>query len=180
MGQDPAEVREEIEQTRARMGEHVDAIAYKADVPSRAKDKVVDVKDRIAAKVTGVLPDADDVKGQAHKAKGQARKVKGLAQDNPLGLAIGSIAVGFLAGLAIPATRIENERIGPMADKVKDRARDLGSEALEHGKEVASDVADAAKDAAKESGSTHADELKDEAGEQAKAARDDVSSETHA
>lgn len=176
MGQDPAQVREEIEQTRARMGEHVDAIAYKADVPSRAKDKVVDVKDRIAAKVTGVMPDSDDVKDQAQKAKGQARRVKGLAQDNPLGLAIGSIAVGFLAGLAIPATRIENERIGPVADKVKDRARDLGSEALEHGKEVASDVADAAKDAAKESGSTHADELKEEASEQAKAARSDVSS----
>jgi len=176
MGQDPDQVREEIEATRARMGEHVDAIAYKADVPSRAKDKVVDVKDRITAKVTGVLPDSDDVKGQAQKAKGQARKVKGLAQDNPLGLAIGSIAVGFLAGLAIPATRIENERIGPMADKVKDRARDLGSEALEHGKEVASDVADAAKDAAKESGSAHADELKDVAGEQAQAARSDVRS----
>ena len=176
MGQDPAQVREEIEETRARMGEHVDAIAYKADVPSRAKDKVVDVKDRIAAKVTGVMPDSDDVENQAHKAKGQARKVKGLAQDNPLGLAIGSIAVGFLAGLAIPATRIENERIGPMADRVKDRARDLGTEALEHGKEVASDVADAAKDAAKDSGSTHADELKNEAGAQAKAARSDVSS----
>ena len=151
------------------MGEHVDAIAYKADVPSRAKDKVVDVKDRIAAKVTGTVPDSGDVKNQA-------RKAKGLAQDNPLGLAIGAVAVGFLAGLAIPATRIENERIGPLADKVKDRARDLGSEALEHGKEVASDVADAAKDAAKESGSTHADEFKSEAGEQAKAARSDVSS----
>jgi hypothetical protein len=162
------------------MGEHVDALAYKADVPSRAKDKVVNVKDRIAAKVTGVLPDSDDVKDQAQAAKGQARKVKGLAQDNPLGLAIGSIAVGFLAGLAIPATRIENERIGPMADKVKDRARDLGSEALEHGKEVASDVADAAKDAARESGSAHADEFKDEAGEQVQAARNDVSSTTTA
>jgi hypothetical protein len=176
MGQDPAQVREEIEQTRARMGEHVDAIAYKADVPSRAKDKVVDVKDRITAKVTGVLPDSGDVKDQAQKAKGQARRVKGLAQDNPLGLAIGAIAVGFLAGLAIPATRIENERIGPVADKVKDRARDLGSEALEHGKEVASDVAEAAKDAAKESGSSHAEELKGEVSEQAQAARSDVTS----
>jgi Protein of unknown function (DUF3618) len=173
MGQDPAQVREEIERTRARMGEHVDALAYKADVPSRAKDKVVDVKDRIAAKVTGTMPDSGDVKDQA-------RKAKGLAQDNPLGLAIGAVAVGFLAGLAIPATRLENERIGPVADAVKDRARDLGSDAVEHGKAVASDVAAAAKDAAQESGATHADEFKDEAGAQAKAARDDVSSQTSA
>jgi Protein of unknown function (DUF3618) len=168
MGQDPDQVREEIEATRARMGEHVDAIAYKADVPARAKDKVSDVKHRIAAKITGTTPDSDEVKGAVVKSKG-------LAQDFPLGLAIGAAAVGFLAGLVIPATRFENERIGPVADKVKDRARDLGTEALEHGKEVASDVADAAKDAAKDSGSTHADELKREAGEQAKAARSDVS-----
>jgi Protein of unknown function (DUF3618) len=33
MGQDPDEIRQEIEQTRAEMGETVEAIGYKADVP---------------------------------------------------------------------------------------------------------------------------------------------------
>jgi hypothetical protein len=31
MGQDPSEIREEIEDTRARMGETADALGYKAE-----------------------------------------------------------------------------------------------------------------------------------------------------
>lgn len=33
MGEDPAAIRQEIEQTRERMGDTVDALGYKADVP---------------------------------------------------------------------------------------------------------------------------------------------------
>jgi hypothetical protein len=40
MGQDPDEIRQQIEQTRTEMGETVEAIGYKADVPSRAKEAV--------------------------------------------------------------------------------------------------------------------------------------------
>ena len=39
------------------------------------------------------------------------------AQDNPLGLAVGAAAVGFLAGLLVPVTQVENEKIGPMAPR---------------------------------------------------------------
>ena len=42
MGQDPAAIRQEIEQTRERMGDTVDALGYKADVPSRTKDSISD------------------------------------------------------------------------------------------------------------------------------------------
>jgi hypothetical protein len=62
--------------------------------------------------------------------------VGGLAQDNSLGLAIGSVAVGFLVGLLLPATRVEDERFGGVADEVKETAKDLGQEALDRGKQV--------------------------------------------
>ena len=42
MGEDPAAIRQEIEQTRERMGDTVDALGYKADVPARAKDSITD------------------------------------------------------------------------------------------------------------------------------------------
>ncbi len=48
MGEDPAAIREEIEQTRERMGETVDALGYKADVPARAKDSISDRRTRWA------------------------------------------------------------------------------------------------------------------------------------
>ena len=37
MGEDPRAIRSEIEDTRERMGDTVDALAYKADVKSRPR-----------------------------------------------------------------------------------------------------------------------------------------------
>jgi hypothetical protein len=164
MGQDPDMIRRDIEGTRERMGDTVDALGYKTDVKARAGDKVGALKD----KVTGVTPSTDDVKGGAKQAVG-------IAQENPLGLAVGAVAVGFLAGMLIPSTKVENEKLGPMADQVKDQIKETGAEALEHGKAVASETASAAADAAKstaqEQGQAHAEELKDTAAGNTQTAR---------
>src|SRR3954468_3693495 len=148
MGEDSGQIREEIEETRARMGDTVEAIGYKADVPSRVSDKVGDVR----AKITGSTPDGGQMKDGAKQAVG-------VAQQNPIGLALGSVAVGFVAGMLIPSTSVEDEKIGPVADQLKDRARETGQEALEHGKQVAQDVAESAQETVKESGQQHAQEL---------------------
>ena len=134
MGEDPDRIREEIEQTRVEMGETVDALGYKADVKARTKDRVVGVKDRIV----GATPDGGDVKHQA-------RRAKSVAEENPLGLAVGAVAVGFLAGMLIPSTRFEDEKLGEISDEVIDRAKETGQEALERGKQVAQDAAQSAQ-----------------------------------
>jgi ElaB/YqjD/DUF883 family membrane-anchored ribosome-binding protein len=146
MGEDPDRIREEIVQTRLEMGETVDALGYKADVKSRAKDRVAGVKDR----VVGATPDTGDVKQQA-------RRAKSVAEENPLGLAVGAVAVGFLAGMLIPSTRVEDDKLGAMSDDVIERAKETGQEALERGKQVAQDAAETAK----ESGREHAEGLKE-------------------
>jgi hypothetical protein len=137
------------------MGETVDALGYKADVKSRAKDRVVGVKD----KVVGATPDTGDVKHQA-------RRAKSIAEENPLGLAVGAVAAGFLAGMLIPSTRMEDEKLGPASDDVVDRIKETGQEALERGKQVAQDAAETAK----ESGQQHAEELKSTAQDHAQEA----------
>ncbi|HEY4097631.1 MAG TPA: DUF3618 domain-containing protein [Baekduia sp.] len=170
MGEDPDMIRKDIENTRDRMGETVDALGYKTDVKARAGDKVGALKD----KVTGVGPSGGDVKDGA-------RQAVGVAQENPLGLAIGAVAVGFLAGMLIPSTKVEDEKLGPMADQVKDQLKETGQEALEHGKavvsETASSAADAAKQTAQEQGSEHAEALKGSAQDSAQAARENVASQ---
>jgi hypothetical protein len=88
-----------------------------------------------------------------------AKQAVGMAQENPLGLAVGAIAVGFLAGLAVPSTKVEDERIGPMADQVKEQMRETGQEALERGRQVAQDAAQSAAETARESGQEHGREL---------------------
>ena len=145
MGEEPGQIREEIEATRARMGDTVEALGYKADVPSRVSDKVGSVRERIS----GASPDGSQVREGA-------RQAMGVAQENPIGLAIGSVAVGFLAGMLVPSTRVEDEKIGPMADEMKERAKETGQEALERGKQVAQEAADTAK----ESGRQQAEEMR--------------------
>jgi gas vesicle protein len=160
MGKDPTEIREEIEQTRTEMGDTVEALGYKADVKSRAKDNITDKRDRLKERITGATPDSDEVKDGAKRAVG-------VAQENPIGLAIGSMALGFVAGMLVPSTRVEDDKLGPMADQVKESAKETGQEALERGKEVAQEAAQSAKETAQDRGSEHADQLRDSA--QAKA-----------
>ena len=56
MGQDPGEIREEIEATRDRMSETADALAHKVNVPARTKEKVAARKDALLSKVHDVAP----------------------------------------------------------------------------------------------------------------------------
>jgi len=191
MGQDPDAIRQDIEQTRAEMSETVEAIGYKADVPSRAKDavsekvenvksKVSDTATRAKEAVTGTTSRASDRVTDATPSSGQvrqqARRTAGLAKENPLGLAIGAVAVGFLAGLAVPSTRVEDEKLGPMADQVKDRVKETGQEALDRGKQVAQEAAGTAADTAKSSAQEHGQELADSARESAQDVRSQASS----
>jgi ElaB/YqjD/DUF883 family membrane-anchored ribosome-binding protein len=181
MGQDPDAIREDIEQTRAEMSETVEAIGYKADVPSRAKDKVSETMDNVKSKVSDTATRAkeavvgtasragDSVSGTASRVsdatpdsgqlKQRARRTAGLAKENPLGLAVGAAAVGFLAGLAVPSTRVEDERLGPVADQVKDKVKETGQEALDRGKQVAQEGASSAADTAKQSTQEHGQDL---------------------
>ena len=186
MGEEPDAIRADIEETRARMGERAEALAYKADVPARSKDKVHDVTDSIKEKVTSVT---DKVTGKAHsatetvsdkahgitgtvsdKAHGlkdklpsggsgegvgqKAARAKNIAQDNPLGLAIGSLAAGFLAGLLIPTTKVEQEKLAPMAEKAFDKASDMADTVKEK-------VVDQAKDKANEAAGVAATAVKE-------------------
>jgi uncharacterized protein DUF3618 len=168
MGQEPDAIRTEVEQTRERMNETVDALAYKADVKTRAKESVTGKMDDLKAKVSGATPSTGEVEHGA-------RRAAGMAQENPIGLALGSVAIGFVAGMLVPSTRVEDEKLGPMADQVKERAAETGQQALEHGKEVAGDVAEAAKQTAQDSGREHAQKAKEEVKQSAQQTREDVS-----
>jgi gas vesicle protein len=146
------------------MGDTVEALGYKTDVSARVSDKVGDARD----KITGAAPDKQQLKRGAKQAVG-------VAQENPIGLAIGSVAVGFLAGMLVPSTQVEDEKIGPMADQVKERAKETGQEALDRGKQVAQEAAESAKETVKESGQEQAEELRSSAGQKVEEARQGAS-----
>src|SRR4028118_372505 len=98
MGQDPDAIRQEIEQTRWPMGDTIEAIGYKTDVKSRAKDSVTEKTDAVKDKVNSVMGRANDATPSGEDAKQAAKQAVSTAQANPLGLALGAVAVGFVAG----------------------------------------------------------------------------------
>jgi gas vesicle protein len=167
MGEDPDTIRDEIADTRERMGDTIDALGYKADVKTRAKDNVAGKVDSVKESLGLAGQKASDVTPDAEQVKGQVRKAAGLAQENPLGLAVGALAVGFLAGMLVPSSRVEDEKLGPMADKVKEQAKETRQEALERGKQVAQSAAQSAADTVSEEGQKHGEELADSAKENA-------------
>jgi len=204
VGKEPDEIRREIDDTRARMGDTAEAIAYKADVKSRAKESVVSKRDAVVSSVRNAKDSvvgaiagtgesmADAMENMRHstvssvqhrtpttdEVRQGARRAVGLAQENPLGLALGSVAVGFLAGMLVPSTRIEEERLGPIATEVKDKVTETGEEVLERGRQVAQETAQVAREAAgeaaqrtmdtaRESGQQQGQELKSSAQDKA-------------
>jgi hypothetical protein len=172
------------------MSETVEAVGYKADVPSRAKEAVTDKVENVKSKVTDTATRAkeavtgttsrvsdrvSDATPSSGQVKQQARRTAGLARENPLGLAIGAAALGFLAGLAVPSTRIEDEKLGPVADQVRDKVKETGQEALDRGKQVAQEVATTATETAKEKTQEQGQELTESAKQSAQDLGDQTS-----
>jgi len=174
VGEDPRQIRREIEETRARMSATVDAIGYRTDVKSRTRDAVTQRKDAlmdkaggIVNKVVGAMPDApspSDVSmpeflPDGRQVKQVAQQGVSTAQANPLGLGVAAAAVGFLIGMLMPSTRAEDERLGDFADDLKQQARDAGHEAVERGKTVAQETAQQVSQTVQESARREGQEL---------------------
>lgn len=148
MGEGTRDIREEIEETRTRVGDEVEALRYKTDVPARVGGYVEEKKEAVTSKVSG----AKDAVTSVVPSK---RRINGLAHSNPIGLAVGAGAVGFVAGLLLPSTRVEEEHLGDAASRVRETASEAGHEAIERGK----DVAQSAMQTVREEGSQQSREL---------------------
>jgi len=140
------------------MGETVEAIGYKADVKSRAKDAIVEKKDAVVtgadslvSRVTGSMPGREQVKNSARKV--------GVSRENPLGLAVAGTAAGFVVGTLLPSTSAEDERLGEISERVVDKAREAGQEALDRTKDVASDAIDSARQTVEERSGDEAQQM---------------------
>lgn len=123
MGKEPGEIRAEIEHTRDQMSVTADALIYKADVRSRAKQKAIAKKDLLIGKVRGAVPTSRDQareKATATKNRlvgrvgsvraampknrdqardqlaGRAKRAGAAAKGTPGRLTVGAVTVGAL------------------------------------------------------------------------------------
>lgn len=186
MARDIAEIRQDIEGTRERVRDTAEAIGWKADVPSRARDALREtatlvrermatakspdhgsddgpslgervksvtsaVTDGVGAAASSVSDGARSAKdavssgaGSASGAVARAEDALAVARSNPMALAIGALALGAAAGAMLPSTRVEDERLGAVADDLREKGAELGERAVERGREVAGAVTSAA------------------------------------
>jgi hypothetical protein len=85
MGEDPSEIRHEIEETRARLGDTVEALAYEADVRARVKDAVNERIGSAKSKIGDAVESAKATSSRIH----------------PLWLAVAGIVIAFFVTLAM-------------------------------------------------------------------------------
>src|SRR5579872_1568419 len=172
MDQERSEVRQ-IEDARQRVAQDVQSVAYNANVVDRAKEKVQgriddvkdavgdrigdmqdrvgDVRDRVGDSVSGMRDRVSDVRDQLQdRMQGMARNIP-LRGDNPIGMLLAGMAVGFLVGLILPVSRFESERLGPVAEEMKGRVRQAQSEVVRRGGEVIKETIEAARETASNS-----------------------------
>lgn len=103
-----------------------DAISERSTAAGRAIE-------RGQSDAAGLLPESADLRRRAEAGLRAAR-------SNPIPIAMGALALGALAGVLLPSTRAEDERIGPMADELKQEGLDAGGDAVRRGREAAETV----------------------------------------
>ena len=167
MGQDPSDIRAELEETRSRVGDEVDALSYKTDVSARVGDYVDEKKQAVKDTIHGREATRSPGPRPGSAERRTVGRVKDTAERNPIGLAVGAAAVGFVAGLLIPSTQVENERMGEMSDRLVDAAKETAGDAVERGKQVAQEAAETAKESGREQSQELASNLQDRVQESA-------------
>jgi len=81
-------------------------------------------------------------------------KLSETVDNYPLALGFGCLAMGVLAGLAFPRTRLEDQALGERADELKQKVREQGREVVETAQRAVSAVAQTATEEAEKHGLT--------------------------
>jgi ElaB/YqjD/DUF883 family membrane-anchored ribosome-binding protein len=80
---------------------------------------------------------AQQLAGNAQTVAGSvgtnAKRAYTIVRENPLGLLIGGLAVGFLAGLVAPISDVERQKIGPIRDDLLQKSTTAAQGAIVQG-----------------------------------------------
>ncbi len=121
------DLERDIESTRERMSRDLDALGEKLS-PSRLAEEAAS--------------------GMRRRARMRGRQLGDFVRENSLAVVAGAAVLGLAVGLAIPETRREEELMGPMRDRLAERAE----AALERAEEAAGEVAETVRSEAAEQG----------------------------
>jgi len=169
MGQDPEELRADIERRRDDLGDTLDAIGDRVSpgrIMERRKNRMADsmrsLRDRVMGPVSSGTHRMDDAAGSVRQHL-SADAVKEQTAGSPLGAGLVAFGIGFLVAAVIPPSEPEVEA----AQRAQQHLEPAKDALLEAGRNVAQDVKEEAAERA-EHVKAHASEAASDVGEQAK------------
>lgn len=158
-------VMEKVEDLRGKLpgsGEGEGEGDQGGGVGEKVKDKLpsgADVSEKVDAlkeKMPGGVSDAAGKIGEKTPSKDEVKqKAQGVASavsEHPIAVAAGAVAAGLAAGLAIPETELERQKLKPHAQQARAEATGRVKETVEQVKSGAQDAAASVADAVKEQG----------------------------
>jgi len=179
MGQEPEELRRDIERRREDLGETIDAIGDRVSpgrIIERRRNRMVDSVRSVRERVMGTMSSGG---GAVSDAAGNVRDhvgpdaMKQQVTGSPLGAGLVAFGIGFLVAATLPTTETEAQ-----AAERAQGALEPAKEALtEAARNVAGDVKQGATEAAqdmKQTASTAASEVADTAKQEASSVKDDA------
>jgi hypothetical protein len=150
MGQEPDELRRDIERRRDELGDTIDAIGDRVSpgrIIERRRNRMADgvrgLRDRVMGTVSAGTESAGDVAASVREHVGPDA-VRQQTVGSPLGAGLVAFGVGFIVAAAFPPTGPEIAA----ADRATDALQPAKDAALEAARNVADDVKQGAADAA--------------------------------
>ncbi len=117
----------------------------------RVRDKARELAGDVREKASDVASRAQAMAGNiAEDTRHGARRVEDQFRESPLTVGAAALALGLVAGLAVPETRKEKQLMGGARDRLIDRARDVARDTTQKVEHVAERVADEAQSTAKQ------------------------------
>ncbi|QGN57150.1 DUF3618 domain-containing protein [Nostocoides sp. HKS02] len=162
MSTNPDELRREIEDTRGRLSNDVNALTETvspSNVARRQADKVAGVATSVKDRVMGTADDlsstgSDAASSLGHAPGAAADKARQKTQGNPLAAGLIALGAGWLVGSMLPASAKEKqaavalkEKAQPLVDEAKSVAQDTAQELKEPAKQAAQSIKDTATEA---------------------------------
>jgi len=166
---------------KEKTGEFTESVREKSsDIAQAIKEKSQTIKDKSVEQAMRLKEATTQMSTQTRERAGavihRAEDMISEATNNyPLAMGLGFLAVGMLAGLALPHTQLEDKTLGETADQLKEKVRDQSRQVMETAQRGATAVAHAVTEEAQKQGLTPqniTEKIQHVASEAAKAAAD--------